>query len=238
MFAIYKREMRAYFSSPVGYMFCAIFFAVSAFLFMIYNVQAGESASYSSYFSVLLYLFIVIIPLLTMKLISEERKMRTDQLVMTAPVTLLGIVMGKYLAALTMFGGMFVATSAIYYIPLHLHGTPNAAMYIGCVIGIFLIGAAFIAIGIFISSLTENQFIAAFGTIGAIVFLLLVSALNNYINSEVIRSFLSGLSVTSRYNYFAYGIFSYDSLIYYVSLSAVFLFLTVRVLEKRRWSKS
>ena len=238
MFAIYKREMRAYFSSPVGYMFCAIFFAVSAFLFMIYNVQAGESASYSSYFSVLLYLFIVIIPLLTMKLISEERKMRTDQLVMTAPVTLLGIVMGKYLAALTMFGGMFIATSAIYYIPLHLHGTPNAAMYIGCVIGIFLIGAAFIAIGIFISSLTENQFIAAFGTIGAIVFLLLVSALNSYINSEVIRSFLSGLSVTSRYNYFAYGIFSYDSLIYYVSLSAVFLFLTVGVLEKRRWSKS
>ncbi len=238
MFAIYKREMRAYFSSPVGYMFCAIFFAVSAFLFMIYNVQAGENASYASYFSVLLYLFIVIIPLLTMKLVSEERKMRTDQLVMTAPVTLLGIVMGKYLAALTMFGGMFIATSAIYYIPLALYGTPNAAMYIGCVIGIFLIGSAFIAIGIFISSLTENQFIAAFGTIGAIVFLLLVSALNNYINSEVIRNFLSGISVTSRYTYFSYGIFSYDSLIYYVSLSAVFLFLTVRVLEKRRWSKS
>ena len=238
MFAIYKREMRSYFSSPVGYMFCAIFFAVSAFLFMIYNVQAGENASYASYFSVLLYLFIVIIPLLTMKLVSEERKMRTDQLVMTAPVTLLGIVMGKYLAALTMFGGMFIATSAIYYIPLSLYGTPNAAMYIGCVIGIFLIGSAFIAIGIFISSLTENQFIAAFGTIGAIVFLLLVSALNNYINSEVIRNFLSGISVTSRYTYFSYGIFSYDSLIYYVSLSAVFLFLTVRVLEKRRWSKS
>lgn len=238
MFAIYKREMRSYFSSPVGYMFCAIFFAVSAFLFMIYNVQAGESASYASYFSVLLYLFIVIIPLLTMKLVSEERKMRTDQLVMTAPVTLLGIVMGKYLAALTMFGGMFIATSAIYYIPLSLYGTPNAAMYIGCVIGIFLIGSAFIAIGIFISSLTENQFIAAFGTIGAIVFLLLVSSLNSYINSEAIRAFLSALSVTSRYNYFAYGIFSYDSLIYYVSLSAVFLFLTVRVLEKRRWSKS
>lgn len=238
MFAIYKREMRAYFSSPVGYMFCAIFFAVSAFLFMIYNVQAGENASYASYFSVLLYLFIVIIPLLTMKLVSEERKMRTDQLVMTAPVTLAGIVMGKYLAALTMFGGMFIATSAIYYIPLALYGTPNAAMYIGCVIGIFLIGSAFIAIGIFISSLTENQFIAAFGTIGAIVFLLLVSALNNYINSEVIRNFLSGISVTSRYTYFSYGIFSYDSLIYYVSLSAVFLFLTVRVLEKRRWSKS
>ncbi len=238
MLAIYKREMRAYFSSPVGYMFCAIFFAVSAFLFMIYTVQAGESASYSSYFSLLLYLFIVIIPLLTMKLISEERKMRTDQLIMTAPVTLFGIVMGKYLAALTMFGGSFIVSSAIYYIPLALYGTPNAAMYIGCVIGIFLVGSAFISIGIFISSLTENQFIAALGTIGAIVFLLMVSALNSFINSVAIRNFLSALSVTSRYTYFAYGVFSYDSLIYYISLSAVFLFLTVRVFEKRRWSKS
>ncbi len=238
MLAIFKREMRAYFTSPVGYMFCAIFFAVSAFLFMIYNVQAGESASYPTYFSILLYLFIIIIPLLTMKLISEERKMRTDQLITTAPVTLVGIVMGKYLAALTMFGVSFLLTSAVYYIPLAMYGTPNAARYVGCVIGIFLIGSAFISIGIFISSLTENQFISALGTIGAIVFLLLVSALNSYINNEAIRVFLAGLSVTSRYSYFASGIFSYDSLIYFISISAVFLFLTVRVFEKRRWSKS
>ena len=238
MFAIYKREMRAYFTSPVGYMFCAIFFAVSAFLFMLYNVQAGENASYPAYFSILLYLFIIIIPLLTMKLISEERKMRTDQLITTAPVTLAGIVMGKYFAALTMFGGSFIVTSLIYYIPLSMYGIPNVAMYMGCVIGVFLVGSAFISIGIFISSLTENQFISALGTIGAIIFLLLVSSLNNYINNEVIRNFLSGLSVTSRYADFANGIFRYDALFYFISLSAVFLFLTIRVFEKRRWSKS
>ena len=238
MFAIYKREMRAYFTSPVGYMFCAIFFAVSAFLFMLYNVQAGEDAHYPSYFSILLYLFIIIIPLLTMKLISEERKMRTDQLITTAPVTLGGIVLGKYLAALTMFGGSFVLTSIVYYIPLAMYGSPTLAMYAGCVIGVFLVGSAFISIGIFISSLTENQFISALGTIAAIVFLLLVSALNSYINNETIRNFLSGLSVTSRYSYFANGIFSYDALLYFISISAVFLFLTIRVFEKRRWSNS
>ena len=105
-------------------------------------------------------------------------------------------------------------------------------------IGVFLVGSAFISIGIFISSLTENQFISALGTIGAIIFLLLVSALNSYINNAAIRNFLSGLSVTNRYSYFASGIFSYDSLIYFVSISAVFLFLTIRVFEKRRWSKS
>ncbi len=238
MLAIYKREMRAYFTSPVGYMFSAIFFAVSAFLFMVYNVQAGEEASYPSYFSILLYLFIIIIPLLTMKLISEERKMRTDQLITTAPVTLAGIVLGKYFAALTMFGGIFLITSAIYYIPLAMFGTPNAARYIGCVIGIFLVAAAFISVGIFISSLTENQFIAALGTIGAIILLLMISSLNNFINNEAIRNFLASLSISARYSYFASGIFRYDSLFYFISICAVFLFLTVRVFEKRRWSKS
>lgn len=238
MFAIYKREMRAYFTSPVGYMFCAIFFAVSGFLFMLNTVQAGESASYSSYFSIVLFLFIIIIPLLTMKLISEERKMKTDQLILTSPVTLADIVLGKYFAALTMFGGSFILSSVLYYIPLAIYGTPNAALYIGCVIGVFLVGSAFISIGIFISSLTENQFISAFGTIGAIIFLLFVSALNSYINSEAIRNFLEGLSITTRYTYFANGIFRYDSLLYFISLSAVFLFFTVRVFERRRWSKS
>lgn len=230
--------MRAYFTSPVGYMFCAIFFAVSAFLCMLNTVQAGKNSSFPSYFSILLFLFVIIIPLLTMKLVSEERKMRTDQLIMTAPVTLAGIVFGKYLAALTMFGGSFLVSSVVYYIPLSLYGTPNTALYIGCVIGVFLVGSAFISIGIFISSLTENQFISALGTIGAIVFLLFISSLNNYINNVAIRNFLSGLSITSRYSYFASGVFSYDALLYFISLSAVFLFLTVRIFEKRRWSKS
>ena len=238
MFAIFKREMRSYFTSPVGYMFCAIFFAVSGFLFMLNTVQAGQDANYTGYFSIILFLFIVIIPLLTMKLVSEEMKMKTDQLLMTAPITLADIVFGKYFAALTMFGGSFIVSSAIYYIPLVMYGKPNLALYIGCVLGVFLVGSAFISIGIFISSLTENQFISAFGTIGAIIFLLFVSSLNSYINNEAVRNFLSGLSITSRYSYFSYGLFSYDSLIYFISLSAVFLFLTIRVFEKRRWSKS
>lgn len=238
MLAIFKREMRSYFTSPVGYMFCAIFFAVSGFLFMLNTVQAGENSNYAGYFSIILFLFIIIIPLLTMKLVSEETKMKTDQLIMTAPITLADIVLGKYLAALTMFGGSFIVSSAIYYIPLAMYGNPNVALYIGCVLGVFLVGSAFISIGIFISSLTENQFISAFGTIGSIIFLLFVSSLNSYINNEAVRNFLSGLSITSRYSYFSYGLFRYDSLVYFISLSAVFLFLTIRVFEKRRWSKS
>lgn len=236
MTAIYKREMRSYFTSPVGYIFVAVFLAVSAFLFMQFTVQAGENSKFSEYFQYILYVFIVIIPLITMKSISEERKMRTEQLILTSPVSLAGIVIAKFLAAFTLFGGTFIVASAIYYIPLAKYGTPNAAHYICSVIAIILAGAAFIAMGVFISSLTENQFVAALGTIAAIILLLLISALNNYINSEFIRTILSAISFSARYSNFAAGVFDYSTVVYFSSLTALFLFLTVRVFEKRRWA--
>lgn len=236
MTAIYKREMRSYFTSPVGYIFVAVFLAVSAFLFMEFTVQAGDDSSVSSYFSYILYVFIVIIPLITMKLISEERKMRTEQLILTSPVSLAGIVVAKFLAAFTLFGGTFVLSCLIYYIPLAKYGTPNVTNYICSAFAILLTGAAFIAIGVFISSLTENQFIAALGTIAAIILLLLISVLNNYINSEFIRTILSAISFSARYSNFASGVFDYSAIVYFSSLTGLFLFLTVRVFEKRRWS--
>ena len=118
MTAIYKREMRSYFTSPVGYIFVALFLAVSAFIFMDCTVQAGEKSNVAAYFMYILYIFIIIIPLITMKLLSEERKMRTDQLILTSPVSLFGMVLAKFLAAFTLFGGTFVLSSVIYYIPL------------------------------------------------------------------------------------------------------------------------
>lgn len=228
--------MRYFFTGPVGYVFVAIFFAVSAGIFMSLTVQKGANADYLSYFTYIIMLGIIEVPLITMKLISEERKMKTDQLILTAPVSLFGIVMAKFLAAYTLFGGSFVISSIIYYIPLSLYGSPDGAIYLGSVIAVLLIGAAFIAAGEFISSLTENQFIAAFGTIGLILLLVFAQQINNYINSEAIRRIFSAISVTSRYTYFMYGLFDWAALIYYVSLSAAFLFLTVRVFEKRRWS--
>lgn len=236
MLAIYKREMRYFFTSPVGYIFVAIFFAVSAGIFMAQTVQLGAKADFKSYFSYIIILCIVIVPLITMKLMSEERKMKTDQLIMTAPVSLFGIVMAKFLAAYTLFGGSFVISSVIYYIPLALYGKPESAIYIGCVISVMLVGAAFIAIGEFISSLTENQFIAAFGTIAAILLLVFAQVINQYINVEFIRKIFSAISVTSRYTYFSYGMFDWAAFVYYISLIVAFLFLTGRAIEKRRWA--
>ncbi|MCQ2770553.1 MAG: ABC transporter [Clostridia bacterium] len=236
MIAIYKREMRYFFTGPVGYVFVAIFFAVSAAIFMSFTIQKGADASFSEYFTYMIILCVIEIPLITMKLMSEEIKMKTDQLILTAPVSLVGIVVAKFLAAYTLFGGSFVISSIIYYIPLSLYGTPEVATYLGCVIAVLLIGAAFIAVGEFISSLTENQFLAAFGTIAVILLLIFAQVINSYINVEFIRRIFSAVSVLSRYTYFTYGMFDWAAFAYYISLSTAFLFLTVRVLEKRRWS--
>ena len=104
MWAVYKREMRSYFTSLVGYIYYAIFFLVSAFLFMQNTVQAGDKANVSNYFTIILYLFIVTIPLITMKLVSEELKLKTDQLLITSAPSIFGVIFGKFLAAFTLFG--------------------------------------------------------------------------------------------------------------------------------------
>ena len=116
-----------------------------------------------------------------------------------------------------------------------MYGTPNTVIYFCCVFATLLAGAAFISIGVFISALTENQFIAALGTMTVIIPFLFASSLNSYINNELVRAILSGISITARYSSFSAGVFDWASLLYYISLCGTFLFLTVRVLEKRRW---
>ena len=235
MIAIYKREMRSYFTSPIGYIFVAIFMAVSAWFFMSYTLQQGENSNFGTYFQMIIVLFVAILPLLTMKLMSEERKLKTEQLILTGPVSLGGIVISKFLAAFTVFGGAFLLSSFIYYIPLFMYGTPNTVIYFCCVFVTLLAGAAFISMGVFISALTENQFIAAFGTMTLMIPFLFASSLNSYINNELVRNILSGISITARYSSFSSGVFDWPALLYYISVCGVFLFLTVRVLEKRRW---
>ena len=248
MFAIYKKEMRSYFTNPIGYIFTGIFLAFSALL-CCYTTLLQQSYDTSMYYTVMVYALVVLIPLLTMRLFSEERTMRTEQLLLTSPVTLTGMVMGKFLAAFSLFAGC-VAVSCINLIPLYViagiergnldHDTTNigpvSGEIVGCLIGLVLIGAAFIAIGTFISSLCENQLAAAVVTISVIVGIIGVGLFSSLINYYPIRVALAWISVTSRYNNFINGIFDIGAAVYFVSLAFIFIFLTVRVYEKRRWS--
>ncbi len=257
MFAIYKKEMRSYFINPIGYVYLGIFLALSA-LVCCYTTLQSSSYETSTYFYCMIFAFVILIPLLTMRSFAEERKMKTEQMLLTAPVTITGMVMGKYLAAFTMFLGA-VLISCINFIPLYaIAGEeraavaetanpvigPQSAEIVGSIIGIILLGAAFIAIGIFISSLTENQLSAAVSTIGIILLMVILSLVNQIgsdeegtrlISNYAIRFVIDWVSVLSRFSNFGYGLFDFSALVYYLSLAFVFIFLTVRIYEKRRW---
>ncbi|MBO5883082.1 MAG: ABC transporter permease [Clostridia bacterium] len=247
MFAIFKKELRSYFINAIGYVYVGVFLAAAALL-CCYTTLGQKSYDTSSYFQMLNFAFIVLIPLLTMKLFSEEKKLRTEQLLMTAPVSVWGMVLGKFFAAFALFLGT-VVVSCVNFIPLYSYGqkesldNPYAVSHIGpvtseiviCLLGIILIGAAFISIGLFISSLTENQLAAAVATIAVIFTLLVLDMANQYIDVYAIRYVLSWICVISRFSNFTVGILDYSSILYYLSITGVFILLTVRVYDKRRW---
>mgnify|MGYP003296229551 CR=1 FL=1 len=129
MLAIYKRELRSYFSTPLGYIFCGMFLLVSGLIFYFTTLANQSTESLGEYFIYMIFMFAILIPLLTMKLFAEDRRTKTEQLLLTAPVSLTGMVMGKYLAALTIYGCTFVVNS-FNFVLLYLYGTPNTAAII------------------------------------------------------------------------------------------------------------
>ena len=213
----------------------AIFLCLAGVLFSTATLQARADSDVNYYFTYLLMSFVIVLPLLTMKLFSEERKLRTEQLLLTSPVTLTGMVLAKFFAAYTVFALTYGA-SCFSFIALYLYGTPNTAQLIGNSVGILLLGGACIAIGIFVSALTENQLIAAIGSMAILFAFVMVGFLSDYINSALLRTVIGWISILSRYNGFGNGVFEFNSILYYISIAVVFLFATVRVFERRRWA--
>lgn len=234
MSAIYKREIRAYFISPVGYVFVGVFLMLSGAFFCLSTLYSATS-SLSAYFTYVLMSFAVLIPLLTMRLMSEERKLKTDQLLLTSPVSLWGMVTAKFFAAFTLFAATLFL-SCLNFLFIHgEYGAINVPVMLAQLVGVLMVGAAFCALGLFVSSLTENQLIAAIVSIGAIVAMLGLGFVTSGVENTALRVFLKWFSIFDRFYTFSYGLFDFVSVIYYISIAFVFLFLTVRVLEKRRW---
>lgn len=234
MLAIYKKELRNYFTTPLGYVFIGVFLAVSGFVFAVSTLQQ-HSSDVSGYFQLMIFGYIVIVPLLTMRSFAEERRTKTEQLLMTSPVSVTSMVMAKFAAAFTMFA-CSVLVSCLYYIPLGGYGNVNTGKAFGCLIAMLLIGMCFIAVGIFVSTLTESTVTAAIGTMGVLLGFVGVSLFNSLIDSYFVRSILGWISVYSRYGNFAIGQFDIAATVYYLSITAVFLFLAVRMCERRRYA--
>ena len=234
MGAIYRREVGAFFSSSIAYVFLGVFFTICGFFFTIDNLGAG-SVNLAGVFSTMFIISIVLIPVLTMRLFSEEKKQKTEQGLLTAPVSLTGIVLGKYFAALTVYL-IAISIAFVYGVILALFGTVAWLTLLSNYLAILLVGGAFIAVGLFISSLTENQVAAAIGGVVCLLAFFLVDTLASRVNVGWIQSVLYDLSFYPRYYEFTCGIFNLSSVLFFVSVAVLFNFFTVRVFEKRRWS--
>lgn len=234
MTAVFKREVRAYFQSPLGYVFIAVMYFFTAYYFFTYNLYSNTtdmSMLFDQLFSVVLFL----VPILTMRLMSEDKRSRTEQLLLTAPVSRIGIVLGKYLSAFCVYL-VAISASLLMAVVLSFYGEPDWPVIIGNIIGLVLLGASLIAVCMFLSSITESQVIAAVSGFAVSLLLVLMDAMINVVSGKVVQKIFSYMSFNGRYNGFTIGIIDFSNVLFFVSIGALFILLTAAVLEKRRWS--
>lgn len=234
MFAIMKRELLSYFTSPLGYVFIAVFYLFSGIFLFLFTLTS-QSVDMSYVYTGMFFVMLIMIPILTMRLMAEENKQKTDQLLLTSPVSLPRLVMGKFLSAFVILL-ICMLIFLVYGIVLSCFSAVNWAVIFGNIVGMLLLGALCVSAGIFVSTLTENQMIAAVGSIGLNIAFILVDSFASVMPTKFLQDVFYSLSFFSRYNEFTIGIFSLSNIFFFASVAFIFLFLTVRVLEKRRWS--
>ncbi len=233
MSAIFKREFKSYFSTPIGYIVLAAFyFFLGLFFHMLFSYG---SPNISDVISTMSTIVVFVLPVITMRTMSEDRRQKVDQALLTAPVKLSSIVLGKFFAALAVFAIGFAPT-VIFEIIFAAFVSVNIFSYLYSLLGILFLGGALIAIGMFISSLTESTVISAILTLVINIIVIFMPSLASMIKNETIVNIINSVSFITVFESFSENIFSIADIIYFLSFIAAFLFLCVRSLEKRRWS--
>jgi ABC-2 type transport system permease protein len=288
MLAVFRRELKAYFTSPIGFIFVGFFILLAGVFFSLSNLLTGNP-NFTGVLSNLTFIFLFLVPILTMRLLSEETRQKTDQLLITSPLSITGIIVGKYLAAVAVFLITLLIT-VIYPIIMSFYALGGLGWWeiLGGYIGFFLLGSAFIAVGLLFSSLTDNQLTAAVETFAALLVIWILDFVAQSVPSDAVsgliflavlgvalvalvwfstrnllasvvafvlaaaavvllfvlsRSFFTGLiakilswfSLVKRYNDFSMGILGLSPIVYYISFAGAFVFLTIRMIDKRRW---
>lgn len=235
MGAVYKREMRAFFSSPIGYVVTSVILVLMG-LYFTYMFSSGYS-DISFMFMSISSIVLLVSPIITMRLFSEDKKQKIDQVLLTAPVKLWKIVAGKFLAALTLYMIPFSA-SLIYQIIIAFNKTATVSwvLYFSNLIGIFFLGAAILSIGLFISSMTESQIIA--GVFGMVVafFIMQMDYFASAVNSEIFSKICSFFSFINRFYAFTSGKLDFSNIVFFLSITALFLYLTNLAMDRKRWA--
>lgn len=236
MLAILKRELKSYYHTVIGWLFMAVTLVFISLYFTVYNLYSGYP--YIRYvFQSVIFVFFITVPVLTMRILAEDRKNKTDQMIYTAPVSIGKVVLGKYLSMVIVFT-IPVLISCIYPLILRHYGDIGAGESYIPILGYYLYGIASIAIGMFISSLTESQVIAA--VISALVLFLgyMMDSICNVISrsGNVLTKVLRCFSLTRPFNSMAQGMLDLSAVLYYLTIVFLFCFLTTVSIQKRRWN--
>lgn len=288
MGAVFLRELQSYFRSITGFIFLGLFLLFAGLVFTLANLWPPGSSDLRATLTFLNFIFIIAVPILTMRLLSEEARQKTDQLLLTSPVSVTGIVLGKYLAALVLFAAA-LAVTGIYPALVDTVGLVVPTEIFCTYLGVFLLGSSLIAVGLFVSSLTDNPVSAAFLTFGVLLFIWVVdwliqalprdraagvalaaaaaAAAGGFVYATTRHRWVAlatgaaglaaaaavyalkpsaydGLlvrvfrwfSLVARYNDFSQGVIAAGPVTYYLSFTATMLFLTVRIIDRRRWA--
>jgi ABC-2 type transport system permease protein len=288
MLAVFKRELRSYFSSPIGFLVIGLFVFLSAIFFAASNLF-GASSEYNGILSTMAFLLLLVVPLLTMRLLTEEKRQHTDQMLITSPLSVTAIVLGKYLAAAAVYL-MTLLVTVLFPVMMSFFSLLGLEWWkiLGGYIGLFLLGCSFIAVGMFFSSLTESQIVAAFATFAALLVMWIIDALISMVPTGwvyglafvaivaaglallvwlstrsilatvatvvvlgggiaalavlqpplfegLVAKVMAWFSLLKRYEDFNLGILGLSPVVYYLSFSAAFVFLTVRMIDRKRW---
>lgn len=287
MLAIYKRELKSYLTSMVGYLFMFFVLLIAGIYFSAYQLSAAYP-KFEYTLNAMTFVFLIAVPILTMRVLAEERKQKTDQLLLTSPVSVSGIVMGKYLALVTIYA-IPIAVLATYPLIMSKFGTVAFGSAYTALLGFFLLGSANIAIGVFFSAITESQVIAAvltfvflfafymmngissffsqtsmstavaFGLLIVAIAIIIYTMIKNVLISAVIgvvgeialvivyvikssifqggiQKVLNVFNLSGHYENFTNGVFDVTGIVYFISVIAICLFLTMQSIQKRRWN--
>ena len=233
MTALWKKELDSYFHTPVGYVFMGVFLALSGLMFYVLNISTFSS-NIPLFFGSITYLWIPLIPVLTMGLFAQERQKKTDQLLFTSPLSVGAVVIGKFLAAATvLLLTVSITLAYVGYIALY------SKVYLGEIfvsyMGFILQGLCFVAINLFISSISTSQIASAIFSLGINFFLWIINVLADHIPSPFFAKVFYFFSLYDRYLPFEFGQLSLASIVYFISFIAVFLGASMVSLQQRRW---
>ena len=227
MFAVYKKELKSYFLSPIGYVVIGIFLLCFSVFFYLTVFNSNTVDLGALYYYTALYGLIIIIPILTMRIFAEERKNGTEQLLLTSPTGMLKVVFGKFFAALSVIL-ITLVISLMFFAIISYFGKPNIGTTLVAILGFIFLSMAAISVGMFASSLTENQIIAGVITVAFLV----ISLFTNNISSS-----LEGITLIDYYTKFAQGIISIENIISLLLFTFVFISLTIIVMQIRKLVK-